>query len=77
MDVLNPPLRRSRDHRIVAGVIGGIAEHFGLSVTLLRIVYVLVSVLSVAFPGIVVYVILWVLIPKRACGEVPPAGTVG
>ncbi len=57
------PLRRSSDHRMIAGVIGGIAEHFGLNVTLLRIVYVVVSILSVAFPGILVYLLLWVIIP--------------
>ena len=56
-------LRRSREHRMIAGVIGGLAEHFGLSVTGLRIVYVVVSILSAAFPGILVYLVLWALIP--------------
>lgn len=56
-------LRRSREHRMIAGVIGGLAEHLGLSVTGLRIVYVVVSILSAAFPGILVYLILWALIP--------------
>lgn len=46
-------------------MLGGIAEHFGLNVTLLRVVYVVVSVASVAFPGIVVYLLLWILIPLR------------
>jgi len=58
------PLRRSADHRIIAGVVGGIAEHFGLNVTLLRVVYVVVSILSVAFPGILVYLLLWIIIPS-------------
>lgn len=60
-----PPLRRSTDNRMIAGVIGGLAEHFGLSATLLRVVYVVGSILSAAFPGILVYLILWVIIPKR------------
>lgn len=59
------PLRRSREHRMIAGVMGGFAEHFSLDVTLLRIVYVIGSILSVAFPGIVVYLILWIVIPKK------------
>lgn len=50
---------------MIAGVMGGFAEHFDLDVTLLRIVYVIGSILSVAFPGIVVYVILWIVIPKE------------
>lgn len=68
------PLRRSSDHRMIAGVIGGIAEHFGLNVTLLRIVYVVVSILSVAFPGILVYLLLWVIIPSGNGELATPAG---
>lgn len=60
-----PALRRSSDDRMVAGVLGGLAKHFALSATLLRIVYVLVSIISAAFPGIIVYVILWIVIPAE------------
>jgi phage shock protein PspC (stress-responsive transcriptional regulator) len=49
---------------MIAGVCGGIAEWLGWDPTVVRIVYVLVSILSAAFPGIIVYVILWILIPK-------------
>jgi phage shock protein C len=49
---------------MIAGVVGGMAEFFELDATLLRVVYVIVSILSVAFPGILVYLILWFLIPK-------------
>jgi phage shock protein PspC (stress-responsive transcriptional regulator) len=58
-------LQRSRDRRIIAGVCGGIAEWLGWSTTLVRVLFVLVSVLSAAFPGILVYIVLWVLMPKR------------
>lgn len=61
-----PPLRRSTDNRMIAGVIGGLAEHFDLNATLLRVVYVAGSILSVAFPGIIVYLILWIVIPKQS-----------
>jgi phage shock protein C len=57
-------LRRSR-RRLIGGVCGGLAEWLGWDPTLVRILYVAVSVLSVAFPGIVVYVILWVIVPER------------
>ena len=59
-------LSRSRNDRILAGVMGGIARRYGWSSTLLRIVFVIVSVLSAAFPGIVVYLVLWLLIPEEA-----------
>lgn len=55
---------RSRSDRMIAGVMGGIARRLGWSPTLLRVVFVLVSVMSAAFPGILVYLILWVLMPQ-------------
>jgi phage shock protein PspC (stress-responsive transcriptional regulator) len=58
------PLRRSRRHRLIAGVCGGLAEWLGWDPTLVRVLYVLVSLLSAAFPGILVYVILWVVMPE-------------
>ena len=61
----HPPLRRSRHDRMIAGVVGGLADYFGLDPGLARIVYVLVSIFSVAFPGILVYIILWILIPQE------------
>jgi phage shock protein C len=60
-----PGLMRSRDDRVVAGVCGGIAEWLGWSPTMVRILYVLVSVLSAAFPGILVYLLLWLFMPER------------
>ena len=73
MDIGNPPLRRSREKRIIAGVLGGIAERFDLNVTLLRVLYVIVSIASAAFPGILVYLLLWLLIPVRRPEDVRPA----
>jgi phage shock protein C len=60
------PLRRSRHDRVVAGVVGGLARHFGLDPTLSRVIYVLVTIFSAAFPGILVYILLWILIPQEA-----------
>jgi len=61
----NSGLYRSSRHNMIAGVMGGIAERFGWNVTLLRIVFVLVSCMSAAFPGILVYLILWLIMPKQ------------
>jgi phage shock protein C len=65
MPIQRPGLQRSPDQRILAGVCGGLAEWLGWSPTLVRILFVAVSVLSAAFPGILAYVILWILMPKR------------
>lgn len=59
------PLRRSVANRQIAGVCGGLAEYFGIDPTAVRVAYVLLSIFSVAFPGILVYLILWFLIPER------------
>ena len=65
-------LRRSRKSRIIGGVMGGIAEHLGLDPTLLRIVYVVGSIVSAAFPGILIYIVMWILIPDER--PVAPVG---
>ncbi len=58
------PLYRSHRYRMLAGVCGGLAEWLGWSPTWVRILFVLISILSVAFPGIIVYIILWVVMPN-------------
>lgn len=57
-------LERTRE-RVFAGVCGGIAKYFGWDAGKVRILYVLLSILSVAFPGILVYVILWIVMPQE------------
>jgi phage shock protein C len=61
-------LHRSRRHRLIAGVCGGLAESLGWDPTLLRILYVVVSVCSAAFPGILVYIVLWIVMPEALEG---------
>jgi len=58
-------LFRSRTDSMLGGVCGGIAQYFDLDPTLVRIAYVLLSVLSAAFPGLLVYIILWIVIPQE------------
>lgn len=58
------PLLRSRRNKVLAGVCGGIADWLGWDPTLVRVLYVLVSVMSAAFPGILVYVLLWIFMPQ-------------
>jgi phage shock protein PspC (stress-responsive transcriptional regulator) len=56
-------LYRSERHKVIAGVCGGIAEWLDWDPTAVRILYVVVSVLSAAFPGLIVYIVLWLLMP--------------
>ncbi|MCE1187695.1 MAG: PspC domain-containing protein [Ignavibacteria bacterium] len=55
-------LRKSKDKKI-AGVLGGLAEYLGVDPTIVRLVYVLLSLLSVGFPGLLIYIIMWVVLP--------------
>lgn len=63
-DPLNRPLMRVRQGKIIAGVCGGIARWLGWDPTLVRLGYVILSVLSVGFPGIIIYILLWILMPQ-------------
>ncbi len=65
MSSYNKSLRREMHNRQIAGVCSGIGEFLGIDPTAVRIAYVLLSILSVTFPGIVVYIVLWLLIPER------------
>ncbi len=64
MPSFKAPLRRSRSNRMIAGVVAGLAKYFDLDPTLVRVVYVVASVVSAAFPGILIYVLLWVIVPE-------------
>lgn len=52
------------DDRMIAGVCGGIAEYFEFDATLVRIAYVLISMVSAAFPGLLAYLILILIMPN-------------
>jgi phage shock protein C len=54
---------------MIAGVVGGLARYFGFDPTIARVLYVILSIVSVAFPGLLVYIILWIIMPEE--DEVP------
>ncbi len=56
-------LYRSRSDKILGGVCGGIAKSLGWSATRVRVLYVIISILSAAFPGTLVYLVLWIAVP--------------
>jgi phage shock protein C len=57
------PLLRTQDDRLLGGVCGGIARWLGWDPTLVRVLYVLISIFSAAFPGTIVYLVLWAIMP--------------
>ncbi|WP_394000688.1 PspC domain-containing protein [Luteimonas sp. WGS1318] len=64
MSTFAPTLSRTRSDRVVAGVLGGIARRFDWNPTLVRALFVIISVVSAAFPGLFVYLLLWLLMPE-------------
>ena len=57
-------LTRSSSNKVIAGVCSGIADYFGVDPNAVRVGYVLLSILSVGFPGLLVYVILAIVMPR-------------
>jgi phage shock protein C len=57
-------LRRSRRHRFVAGVAGGMADYFGLPIALVRFLWLL-AFLPGGVPGLLLYLLCWILIPAE------------
>lgn len=51
-------------NKVIAGVCGGIAEYIGLDYTITRLIYAILSIFT-AFAGVVIYLILWIIMPDR------------
>jgi phage shock protein PspC (stress-responsive transcriptional regulator) len=60
---MSKPLMRVRQGALIAGVCGGIAKWLGWDPTIVRVVYVMLTLLSAAFPGVILYILLWILMP--------------
>lgn len=56
-------LRRSPQQKMLAGVLGGVAEYFDIDVTIVRLLFVLISIFSGLFLGLIVYLIAMVIVP--------------
>ncbi|MGJ3238263.1 MAG: PspC domain-containing protein [Anaerolineae bacterium] len=59
----NKQLKRSTQDQRVAGVAGGLAEYFDVDVTLVRLAFVLFTLLG--GPGLLIYIILWLVLPQE------------
>ncbi|MGQ7870781.1 PspC domain-containing protein [Sunxiuqinia sp. sy24] len=67
MEIIDGPKKRltRSNNKMIAGVIAGLAEYFSIDPSLLRVIYVVVSVLSAGFPGLLIYLICWIFIPQQ------------
>jgi phage shock protein PspC (stress-responsive transcriptional regulator) len=53
------------NNRVIAGVCAGLAEWLGWDIALVRLLYLLLSIISAAFPGTLAYIILWIIMPEQ------------
>ena len=67
-------LFRSRTNRKIAGVCAGLAEYAGMDVTLMRLLWAIVAVLSGIAPGVVAYLVAWIVMPEELETAPVPAG---
>ena len=58
-------LYKSNTNKILCGVLGGLGEYFDIDPTLVRIGYLLLTVFSAGFPGVLLYIIMALIVPKR------------
>ncbi len=58
-------LMRSRVDRKVAGVCAGLSQHLGLDTSLVRILWIFIVLVSGIFPGVVAYILAWIIIPEE------------
>lgn len=54
------------NNRVIAGVCAGLAEWLGWDIALVRLLYLIVSIFSAGFPGLLAYIILWIVMPEEA-----------
>jgi phage shock protein C len=59
-------LYRSSTQKVIGGVCGGLGEYFNIDPTLVRIIYILVTVATGVLLGLVLYIVLWLIVPSEA-----------
>lgn len=74
--VMTEPKRLFRDVEkgVIGGVLAGVAEYLGADITVVRVVYALLSIFTGIFPGTLAYIIMWVIVPRKpaTATQAPP-----
>ena len=65
MKTIDKKLYRSNDNKVIFGVMGGFGEYFDVDPVMLRVAYILVSVFTAFFPGIIAYILMAIVMPKK------------
>ncbi|MCK4853553.1 MAG: PspC domain-containing protein [Bacteroidales bacterium] len=64
-DVVNKSKLTRSNNRVIAGVCAGLAVWLGWDIALVRLLYLIISIFSAGFPGILAYIILWIVMPEE------------
>ena len=62
----NKKLYRSEDNKVIFGVIGGFGEYIDVDPVFLRVIYILLSVFTGFFPGVLAYILMAIVMPKKS-----------
>jgi phage shock protein C len=65
MKTYNKRLYKSKENKIISGVMGGLGEYFDVDPVLFRIIYLALTVFTAAFPGIIAYFLMAIVIPSK------------
>ena len=61
---MNKKLTKSRSNIVISGSLAGVAEYIGIDPTIVRVIYVILSLVTTGFPGFLLYIALMVLLPS-------------
>ena len=69
---MNRKLTKSSTNVVISGSLAGIAEYIGIDPTIVRVIYVLLSLVTTGFPGFLLYIALLVLLPSGSSKRYEP-----
>ena len=79
METVTTPKKLYRSpSKMIGGVLAGISEYINADVSIIRILYVIISIVSIGFPGLLVYLISWAIIPEKPADteSIPESGNL-
>jgi len=62
-------LYRSQSKKMIGGVCGGLGEYFDIDVTIVRLIFIAVCLMSAIIPMLIFYIIAWIIIPPQEDGK--------
>lgn len=59
-------LYKDPDRKMVSGVLAGLSDYLNVDVTIVRVIYAILSFITTAFPGVILYIILAIVMPTKS-----------